>query len=401
MVTSEEDPQAVAIPKLYRAPAETASFARDPVQYVSKNMAQHGAVFGGRIVTWPVIFVCDYEGVRSGLGDHGAFLDAKRAYEIFSGLNLYGENVLFSSKDAHGPLKQKLQECPVLDMSQFGKTSHAQTIDQVLDLFVKQIRRKEEMNVYDQVKAVASDILAITFWGASFEPSLDKGSFAAGADEFRALQSKFWRASVSTGVKLELFGFKSAFAKGEKAKEKLLARFKDVDSNRQRTAKCPFAGMSNGGQRLTEHERVRHMLMFSSSMVSKAIASVVASFMLQMVRSPDVCAKLRQGFVENCKDDAYLERVIEEVMRLHPPVMGCCRVATKDLVIQRRKIPEGSNVWFSFASANRDKAKFDNPDMFNPDRWAGRGGEGTEASAHFTFGAFDHDCLGTCIMRED
>lgn len=392
MVREEDKLKEVSIPRFYKAPTETASFAKDPVQYVEKNVRQHGPVFGGRIVTWPVVFVCSYEGVRVGLGENGAFLDSQKAYDNFGGLSLYGENVLFTSKNSHSPLKQKLQQCPILDMKSFGQTSYAQTIDQVIELFVQQLKSSEELNVYDRVKSVTSDILAITFWGADFQPSLNKGSFAEGAKEFRALQSKFWRASVSTGVKVDLLGFKSAFAKGAKAKEQLIAKFKKLDGTRQKECKCPFSnGCASDG--LSEEERAQHMLMFSSSMVSKAMASVVASFMLQMIRSPDVCVKLRQMLVENSKDESYLSCVVDEVLRLHPPVMGCCRVATKDLAIEGNKIPEGSNVWFSFASANRDLTKFKDPDVFNPDRWAA--GNAKELSAHLTFGAFDHTCVGT------
>ncbi|WP_289138940.1 cytochrome P450 [uncultured Brevibacillus sp.] len=81
---------------------------------------------------------------------------------------------------------------------------------------------------------------------------------------------------------------------------------------------------------------------------------------------------------------------IEEVLRFYPPVQAIGRVATMDVQIGDAQIKAGEQVISWVAAANRDEAKFQNPDTFIVDR---------KPNAHLAFGFGIHFCLGAPLAR--
>lgn len=101
-----------------------------------------------------------------------------------------------------------------------------------------------------------------------------------------------------------------------------------------------------------------------------------------------------------CRDREALERaraeperipkLIEESLRRDSPVQLVVRLATRDTELGGTPIPEGSMVMLLLASANRDAARFPDPDRFDPDR---------DTSGHVAFGFGNHFCLGASLAR--
>ena len=89
---------------------------------------------------------------------------------------------------------------------------------------------------------------------------------------------------------------------------------------------------------------------------------------------------------------AGLPRAIEECLRFESPVPGLSRVATRDVEIRGRKIPEGARVHMAFAAANRDEQVFENGETFDPDR---------SPNPHLAFSLGIHFCLGASLARTE
>jgi cytochrome P450 len=106
-----------------------------------------------------------------------------------------------------------------------------------------------------------------------------------------------------------------------------------------------------------------------------------------LARHPDVLSKLRTA--EN--QSQALQRFVEEVLRIQPPVPQLPRFATRDCQVGGVTIPKDSHVFLCFASGNRDAGKFANPDEFVWDR--------KDAGQHLTFGVGIHRCLGAMLAR--
>ena len=97
-------------------------------------------------------------------------------------------------------------------------------------------------------------------------------------------------------------------------------------------------------------------------------------------------------------DENYLNATLLEVLRLFPPIIGCCREASvatslnsrNDSKRQQVMIDKGSIIWCSFISSHRDAEKFDKAEEFIPDRWLGK----EKNSDLFAFGLGERTCLG-------
>jgi cytochrome P450 len=91
------------------------------------------------------------------------------------------------------------------------------------------------------------------------------------------------------------------------------------------------------------------------------------------------------------EDRAAIPRAIEEFMRYASPVHSIRRDVMADAEIGGVEIPSGSTLCLSFASAQRDPAVFEDPDVYDVDR---RDREGS-----FAWGRWRHFCLGAPLAR--
>jgi cytochrome P450 len=89
-------------------------------------------------------------------------------------------------------------------------------------------------------------------------------------------------------------------------------------------------------------------------------------------------------------DRAMVHGAVAEALRWEPPITSVMRVATRDCELGGVEIPAGTTVNVSIAAANRDPARYPDPDRFDPTR---------TNIAHLTFGAGPHMCLGAHLAR--
>src|SRR5439155_25312498 len=95
---------------------------------------------------------------------------------------------------------------------------------------------------------------------------------------------------------------------------------------------------------------------------------------------------------ELAREPTLIPNAVEEILRYDGPVhMIPPRIATHDATVGGVDIAEGDWVMTALAAANRDEARFEDPDVFDIHR--------PDASAHVTFGAGVHFCLGAPLAR--
>jgi cytochrome P450 len=97
--------------------------------------------------------------------------------------------------------------------------------------------------------------------------------------------------------------------------------------------------------------------------------------------------------LERLKQDPTLAKVaVEETLRYWGPAETVVpRFAREDIQIDGICIPKGEPLMVSLASADRDPARFPDPDEFELDR--------AEANRHIAFGKGIHMCLGAPLAR--
>jgi cytochrome P450 len=115
----------------------------------------------------------------------------------------------------------------------------------------------------------------------------------------------------------------------------------------------------------------------------KTTTALIAAALMQLARHPEQQQQM-------LADPARVEGVVEEVLRFDPPVHWLPRVTTTEVALEHGTIPAGERVLLLLGSANRDPARFRQPDRFDPSRTGRR---------HLAFGYGIHHCVGSILAR--
>lgn len=91
----------------------------------------------------------------------------------------------------------------------------------------------------------------------------------------------------------------------------------------------------------------------------------------------------------------YTRTLLEESMRLYPPVPSLPRIAAEDVEIDGYRIRAGTMVLVSFYNIQRHPEFWANPDRFDPERFASNDSQPRHRCAYLPFGVGPRVCLGS------
>jgi len=136
---------------------------------------------------------------------------------------------------------------------------------------------------------------------------------------------------------------------------------------------------------------ITQLLNAGSETTGKALASMIALLLQQ-----------RALFDEIRDDRSKITAAISETLRYIPPSQMNSRQATEDIELHGQHIPAGSLVVLMIGSANRDEARFDHADQFDPRRGDLEHEKVfNNTGEHFAFGGGRHFCLGAMLARSE
>ncbi|KAI8892456.1 cytochrome P450 [Globomyces pollinis-pini] len=130
------------------------------------------------------------------------------------------------------------------------------------------------------------------------------------------------------------------------------------------------------------------------SMSMKTIPYVTTKAIFELARNPKCLKKLQKVLPKSISDMddlssiTYLDNVIKEVLRLHPPITSIERQALCDIKICENIIPSGALLYISIKHLHTNEKYWKNPMEFNPDRWSKLPIDGS----YYPFGF--HQCTG-------
>ena len=185
----------------------------------------------------------------------------------------------------------------------------------------------------------------------------------------REVHALFADPSGDSGDPGELIGALGRFfdAHRDDAGEGLLAQLRRPDED---------------GEQLSPEEVVSNAVLLATAAVDTT-TGLIANALLCLLETPDVRTAL-------AATPTLVGDVVEETLRYEPPALSCSRYAPVALELGGVAIPAGSHLLLSIGAANRDPAKYDEPDRFRLGRdWTGL----------LTFGGGRHFCLGAALAR--
>ena len=102
----------------------------------------------------------------------------------------------------------------------------------------------------------------------------------------------------------------------------------------------------------------------------------------------------RAPTMEDCRALPFTKRVVEESMRLYPPVWGLERIAAEDDVVAGVRVPAGTLVGVFPWCIHRDPRWWPDPERFDPERFLPEAVEARPRYAYLPFGAGPRVCIG-------
>ncbi|MFD5426735.1 cytochrome P450 [Streptomyces sp. NPDC127084] len=144
-----------------------------------------------------------------------------------------------------------------------------------------------------------------------------------------------------------------------------------------------LVGVHDGGDALTEDEltSLAFLILFAGY---ENTVQLIGSAVLALLDHPEQLAALRD-------DPARIRDAVEEFARYDgPAALAIRRFPTEEIAIGGVVIPAGETVMLSLASANRDPARFADPDCLDPDR---------HDTGHLALGHGIHYCVGAPLAR--
>jgi cytochrome P450 len=185
---------------------------------------------------------------------------------------------------------------------------------------------------------------------------------------------------------MELLSVLVNWERGIAASHALREYFADVlDERRQRPQDDFITDLSMAeidGERLSDDE----IFAFLRLLLPAGIETTYRSFgnlVYALVTHPEQLAALY-------RDRSLIPQAIEEGLRWEPPILFLIRQATRATELEGVHIPEGADLNLCLGAANRDEARYAEPDRFDIFR---------DSHQHLTFGFGPHMCLGMHLAR--
>ncbi len=136
------------------------------------------------------------------------------------------------------------------------------------------------------------------------------------------------------------------------------------------------------GDRLTREEVIANTIITMVGAM-ETTTNLIGNGLVTLLRHPSALEQLR-------RDPAMLPTAIEELLRYESPSQQTTRIAPEDVVLGGQEIEQGQSVIAVMGAANRDPARFADPDRFDPTRQDNR---------HLAFGWGPHFCFGAPLGR--
>lgn len=199
-------------------------------------------------------------------------------------------------------------------------------------------------------------------------------------DEDHGRFGRWWRAFVAIGANVNPLFLLPSMMRLVWYLRRLIAK------QRRMPGENLISGLvraQEGDDKLDDDEILAMVLLLLSA-GHETTVNLIGSGVLALLSTDDAYARLS-------REPALVGTAVEELLRFTSPAETATeRYAVRDVEIAGTRIPKGEMVLAVLASANRDAAKFGDPDVLDITRKPNR---------HIAFGLGLHHCLGASLAR--
>jgi cytochrome P450 len=142
---------------------------------------------------------------------------------------------------------------------------------------------------------------------------------------------------------------------------------------------------------------------------TETTALTLAWAMYLTSRHPEAAERIRREGEEVCADReptaadysalAYTRAVVQETMRLYPPIWGLIRVASQPDTIGGTEIKVGDRVVMFAYGLHHSPKYWEEPESFKPERWLGDAARKRKPYTYVPFGGGKRSCIGGAMSQ--
>lgn len=394
--------------------SETFTFHASPEAFITSrvlafqasnaSLADSRSPIRAKVLNRNIAVVSSYDHIKQLLCDEAntSKISAGNAYDDLMAPFFPPPNLLLADGPSHKPTKNawvsRMASLPaeIQSLIQEASISH-----------FRDVPSGSTVDLYESMKALSWKLILSIFMSSSDE----RNQAQKDAAKIESLQEDLLRGQFSLfPVSISTPLWRSPRAKGLAARKKLQSLLK---ARVQKGNKgCPFATSGSA----EEDDIANHLLLFTSSLAVKSLASLLTAVMLNLYVYRDEATSQHATSVasrilglELARDrDELLKSTILETERLSPPVVGIMRRTTQDITLSTQEervqdtlIPQGWDVWLYFVGAARDPTVFGKTaDSFLSGRYYKTDDIAQNPRPGFAFGAGPKSCLGETLIRE-
>ncbi|MEC4983702.1 MAG: cytochrome P450 [Oscillatoria sp. PMC 1068.18] len=374
---------------------ETLSFLRDR-SFAAKRHQKYGEIFKSSILGNPTIFL------RGGEANQFIFSNENKNFVVSWPPSTQALLGSLSLALQHGNVHKNSRKILYQAFQPRALAGYVTTMAQITQDYLEKWAQQQTLTWYPELRNYTLDIACKLLVG------IDNGSQTKLGHLFET-----WCQGLFT-IPLTLPWTK--FGRAKKARQLLLAEIEAIIRQRQQqsdrgndTLGLLIEAEDEDGNSLSIAELKDQVLLLLFA-GHETLTSAIASFCLLVAQHPQVAAKIRheqQQFssaapltFDQLKAMTYLEQVLQEVLRLIPPVGGGFREVIQDCQFQGYQIPQGWKVIYQINQTHLDPNTYNQPQQFAPDRFNQEHSESkTKTFSYVPFGGGIRECLGKEFAR--
>ena len=376
------------------------AFAKNPFEYMMRLRAKFGEIGEFRMFHQQMVLMTGPEANEVFFRAPDEQLDQNEAYKVMT--PIFGKGVVFDA-----PLHIKNQQLKMLMPVLRDKPmrTYSQVIVDEVEELIEDWGDSGEINLLEFMKQLTIYTSSHCLLGTEFRYELN--------EEFAKIYH-----DLENGMHPIAFIFPNfplpVLRRRDKARvriEELVTEIIAKRAKKKEKSEDAFQMLIDAtyddGSKLSAHE-ITGLLVGTIFAGHHTTAGSAAWVLIELARRPDILKsvlnELDQLFgvdgevtFQSLREIPLLERVIKEVLRLHPPLIFLIRKVNRDLQFKDYTIKAGKFVCTSPRVSHRIPEIFPDPEKFDPDRYLEGRNEDKIPFSWVAFGGGRHKCTGNAF----
>ncbi|XP_066154470.1 probable cytochrome P450 6a13 [Euwallacea fornicatus] len=396
---------------------EAFSYGKETVEWY-KELKRRGLKYGG-VWSWakPVLLLTDPEYYKAVLlKDFNSFVD--RDFYHNPKYHPKDENLFVVEKERWRQLRQKLSPVFTSAKMRIMLPLVVKCSDLMWQHFEKYSQSHEDLVLKETLASFTTDVIGSVAFG------LDFGSFTSKEAQFRKMGREIFRSTLSSKVQLVLSRMCQDTAQNLGISNIPLVVtefFTKVISDNIKYRKEKNVVVPDFLQllmELYESDKENKYNFTIEDLIGNVILFFIAGFdtssttmqfaLYELCRNPEHQEKTRNEILrvlgnhngevtyEALQEMTYLRQVLDETLRMYPPVQNIARICVKPYKFKGENvtIAPGTSVLIPVIAIGRDQDHYPNPEKFDPDRFSPENKTTINPFLYLPFGEGPRNCVG-------